>query len=341
MRTAAKISRQPIGKWGMGGNKMIAITACAAALAAGAAGLLLCSEYEKKHFVTDQYEIESPKLPDGAAFRCVFLSDLHDNVYGTDNEPLVAAIRAFKPDAVLIGGDMMVCKGKGNLTVTVSLLEKLTSFVPVYYANGNHEERMNRERDVYGDLYDRFRVELKRLGVHYLSDRSEEINPWIRVTGCNLREVYYKHHFTVPELPVEEISERVGTVADDMGLHRMKESHFSARTEGTSDWAEEQGRTGDEKYEILLFHSPLFFETCRKWGADLTLCGHFHGGTIRIPGLGGVMTPQYQFFLPWCAGRFDADGKTMIVSRGLGTHSINVRLNDRPELVCVTVRGKQ
>lgn len=296
---------------------MIAITACAAALAAGAAGLLLRSEYEKKHFVTDQYEIESPKLPDGAAFRCVFLSDLHDNVYGTDNEPLVAAIRAFKPDAVLIGGDMMVCKGKGDLTVTVSLLEKLTSFVPVYYANGNHEERMNRERDVYGDLYERFRMELKRLGVHYLSDRSEEINPWIRVTGCNLREKYYKHHFTVPELPMEELSERVGTVA------------------------EEQGRTGAEKYEILLFHSPLFFETCRKWGADLTLCGHFHGGTIRIPGLGGVMTPQYQFFLPWCAGRFDADEKTMIVSRGLGTHSINVRLNDRPELVCVTVRGKQ
>lgn len=118
----------------------------------------------KKHFVTDQYEIESSKLPDGAAFRCVFLSDLHDNVYGTDNEPLVAAIRAFKPDAVLIGGDMMVCKGKGDLTVTVSLLEKLTSFVPVYYANGNHEERMNRERDVYGDLYDRFQIELKRLG---------------------------------------------------------------------------------------------------------------------------------------------------------------------------------
>ena len=223
---------------------MLAITACAAALAAVASGLLLRSEYEKKHFVTDQYEIESPKLPDGAAFRCVFLSDLHDNVYGTDNEPLVAAIRAFKPDAVLIGGDMMVCKGKGDLTVTVSLLEKLTSFVPVYYANGNHEERMNRERDVYGDLYERFRMELKRLGVHYLSDRSEEINPWIRVTGCNLREVYYKHHFTVPELPMEELSERVGTVADNRGLHRMKESHFSARTEGTSDWAEEQGRTG-------------------------------------------------------------------------------------------------
>ena len=37
---------------------MIAITACAAALAVVTVGLLLRSEYEKKHFVTDQYEIE-------------------------------------------------------------------------------------------------------------------------------------------------------------------------------------------------------------------------------------------------------------------------------------------
>ena len=60
-----------------------------------------------------------------------------------------------------------------------------------------------------------------------------------------------------------------------------------------------EGESG--QYQILLLHSPLFFEECRRWGADLTLCGHFHGGTIRLPFLGGVMTPQFQFFIPWCA----------------------------------------
>ena len=35
------------------------------------------------------------------------------------------------------------------------------------------------------------------------------------------------------------------------------------------------------------------------------------------------------------------DMKRQAAIRGLGTHSINVRLNDRPELVCVTLRGKQ
>ena len=73
----------------------------------------------------------------------------------------------------------------------------------------------------------------------------------------------------------------------------------------------------------------------------MTLAGHFHGGPIRIPGLGGVMTPQYQFFLPWCAGDFERDGKRMIVSRGLGTHSINIRLNNRPQLAVIYLKKKQ
>ena len=83
---------------------------------------------------------------------------------------------------------MMVCKGKGDLTVTVSLLEKLTSFVPVYYANGNHEERMKRERDVYGDLYDRFRWNSKAWGFINLSDRSDGgsirgSSDWVQFAG--------------------------------------------------------------------------------------------------------------------------------------------------------------
>lgn len=51
------------------------------------------------------------------------------------------------------------------------------------------------------------------------------------------------------------------------------------------------------------------------------------------------MTPQFHFFLDCCGGCLKTEGKTMIVSRGLGTHSINIRLNNRPELVTVKVKG--
>ena len=56
------------------------------------------------------------------------------------------------------------------------------------------------------------------------------------------------------------------------------------------------------------------------------------------------MTPQDQFFYPRCAGYFELPGSEkeksrMIVGRGLGTHSINIRLNAKPQVVVVRLCG--
>lgn len=274
------------------------------------AGFFARSEYEKKHFVTETFELTSEKLRKPER-NFVFLSDLHNNQFGKNQEKLLRAIEKARPDAVLIGGDMMVCKrGKLDLEPSLELVRALAGKYPVFYANGNHEERMKREREVYGDSCQTFCQELEKAGVVYLSDESAEFGDDIRITGCNMQERYYRHRFTVPRMEEGELERHVG-----------------------------RGESG--QYQILLLHSPLFFEECRRWGADLTLCGHFHGGTIRLPFLGGVMTPQFQFFLPWCAGRFDREGKTMIVSRGLGTHSINIRFCNKPQLVHIRLRKKQ
>ena len=277
-------------------------------LAVAAGGCIARSEYEKKHFVTESFTICSEKLQ--GEKNVVFLSDLHDNTFGRENERLLGSIAQIKPDFILIGGDMMVCrKEKLDLTVTVKLVTELVKSYPVFYANGNHEERMKRKRAEYGDSYDVFLKELEKAGVTYLSNQSVTVGEDLRITGYNVKTPYYHHRFTVPKMRKEEIEESVG-------------------------------KADGKRYQILLIHSPLFFDCCRSWGADLALCGHFHGGTIRLPFLGGVMTPQYQFFLPWCAGRFDREGKTMIVSRGLGTHSINIRLNNRPQLIHIRLKGK-
>ena len=118
----------------------------------------------------------------------MFLSDLHSNEFGEENERLLRAIDRIRPDAVLIGGDMMVCKkGKLDLAVCLNLVERLASKYPVYYANGNHEERMNREREHYGNSYDRFREALEQAGVIYLSDCSACLGEDVRITGCNMK----------------------------------------------------------------------------------------------------------------------------------------------------------
>ena len=49
------------------------------------------------------------------------------------------------------------------------------------------------------------------------------------------------------------------------------------------------------------------------------------------------MTPQYDFFSDRVVGMKDINGRKLIISAGLGTHSINIRLNNKPEIVVINV----
>ncbi len=202
---------------------------------------------------------------------------------------------------------MVVKPGKANLDVTRGLLAGLKRLgCPIYYANGNHEQRMRKETEIYGTLYRDFRKLLKEFGVHYLADDTLFLGDDIAVSGLDIDRRYYRD--LTPEIM-------------DQGYIRRR-----------------LGSPDPERFQILMAHSPLFLDAYAGWGADLTLAGHFHGGTVRLPFLGGVMTPQYQFFLPWCAGTFEKQGKQMIVSRGLGTHSINIRFCNKPQVVAVKLK---
>lgn len=282
--------------------------------AAAVAGMacLARSEYEKRHFVVEASEVVSGKLKKDRTL--VFLSDLHNNEFGPDNRRLVAAIDEIGPDAVLIGGDMMVVKGGRDIHIPLRLIRQLASRYPVYCGNGNHENRMTWERGVYGGLYEEYKGALTGCGVTYLEDATAGLGEDILISGADLDQAFYDKALfrRVPEMPETYLEGKLGSSC---------------------------GEDGPVRFRILLAHSPLYFAAYAGWGADLTLAGHFHGGTIRLPHLGGVMTPQYQFFLPWCAGDFEYEGKRMMVSRGLGTHSINIRLNNRPQLLVVRLKA--
>lgn len=291
----------------------------AGGVAVTAAGLIR-SGYERRHFVIEETTIYSEKIRNPRTL--VFLTDLHDKEFGEGNEELLTAIRTVRPDVILIGGDVMVAKpGKANLEVTRRFLDGLcevqsqttgeNSGKPfrIYYGNGNHEQRLGRETDLYGNLYRQLRVLLKERNIAYLSDRSVNLSEQIRISGLNLDPAYYRD-FVPAHMGEDYINKHLG--AADPG-----------------------------RFQILLAHSPLYFKQYAQWGADLTLSGHFHGGTIRLPFVGGVMTPQYQFFHPYCAGQFEQDGKHMIVGRGLGTHSINIRFRNRPQLLVIRLLPKQ
>lgn len=272
-----------------------------AAMAAAAGGLAR-SQYERNHFVVEETRIVSAKIQKPRTL--VFLTDLHDKEFGPDNEQLLEAVRSAAPDAVLIGGDTMVTKpGRCDMGVTRRLIAGLTEIAPVYYGDGNHEQRLWRRAKEYPGKYREFLRILKIYKVIYLRNRSALLGEDIRISGLDIDRKYYRKFASA----------------------KMEEGYVERRL-GTAD----AGR-----FQILLAHSPLFFKVYADWGADLSLAGHFHGGTIRLPLLGGVMTPQYHFFLPCCAGTFERGGRRMLVGRGLGTHSINIRFRNLPQVAVI------
>ena len=87
------------------------------------------------------YELASPKIHDETVF--VFLSDLHGLEHGPANSRLLEAVDRIGPDAVLVGGDMLVESEDSPYRVPLRFMKDLAGKHTVYAANGNHEMRLS------------------------------------------------------------------------------------------------------------------------------------------------------------------------------------------------------
>ncbi len=275
--------------------------------------MLVRAAYELTHFEIKRYYVTSGKIPE--AFhktKIVFLSDLHNTEYGEKNERLLEAIKGEKPDYIFIGGDMLVAKTGKSFLPALSFVKKLAENYPVYYANGNHEYRLKIYPQQYGEnVYEDYVTALKDAGVIYLCNESIKIrrqNQEIIVAGLEIDAMYYHR---LKRIKMSEIY-----VPSLLGLHK------------------------DKNFCILLAHNPIYFSQYAKWGADLVLSGHVHGGIVRIPFLGGVISPQLTLFPKYDAGVFSEENSRMILSPGLGVHSIPFRLFNMPQMQVITLESR-
>ena len=149
------------------------------------AAAVLAEVWRELHcFKITRYRIRTSKIKgDAGKVRIAFLSDLHNHVYGKENEELLLAIREAKPDLILAGGDMLVGKAGRDWTAAADLMKKLPQIAPVWCCNGNHEQRMHEQQEIYGKEYGYYENELKKAGIHVLVNGSEEIP----VNGMKLR----------------------------------------------------------------------------------------------------------------------------------------------------------
>lgn len=237
----------------------------------------------------------------------VFLSDLHNRQYGDKNETLFNDIVRLEPDFIVFGGDMITsCMEKWNdYSDTLAFIKRLADLYPVYYGMGNHEERLKRRPEKFPQgEYERLTESLKKINAPIIDNDKIILNELgITIYGINIEHRFYQKVIT-KTLPIGYIKDKLGDINNDT-------------------------------YNILIAHNPEHFKTYSDWGADLVLSGHVHGGIIRLPLLGGVISPALKLFPKYDGGLFTQNASNMVLSRGIGSHTVPIRVNNKAELILI------
>ncbi|MFL5318701.1 MAG: metallophosphoesterase, partial [Myxococcaceae bacterium] len=96
-----------------------------------------------------------------------------------------------------------------------------------------------------------------------------------------------------------------------------------------------------DRYRIVVLHTPDDVEHAAERKPDLYLAGHTHGGQVRIPLYGAVIT-ESAFDKKYEMGEYRVQETTLFVSRGVGVEPgmPRIRFDCRPEIAVIDLIGE-
>ncbi len=253
-------------------------------------------------FVIKKYRCRTEKLKKDV--RIILLSDLHNKVFGKKNAKLLEAIYKIDPDMILIAGDMYTSVPGGDIKTAWELVCTLAARYPVYYGNGNHEHKTRIYPEQFGTMYQEFTDKINQAGVSHLVNEKVYLPAFnLDIYGLEIGREYYKKFKCV----------------------HMEKAYLEQLL----------GKPDKNRVSMLIAHNPDYFKTYAAWGADLVVSGHVHGGLMKLPVLGGVISPAIRLFPAYDGGQFKEENSVMILGRGLGTHTLPIRIFNPGELVVI------
>ena len=267
-------------------------------------GFLVFLYQQNNMITTTQLTVESDRLPESFdGYRILHLSDLHGKSFGKNQKDLVDKIEEAHPDVIFFTGDLIDSR-RYNEEHSLELLKRITDIAEVYYVNGNHEGRSGR--------FDGLEKSLLDIGVNVLRNTTKTIEKG----------------------------------SDEIYLMGLDDPTFDYRIQGK--WMSikdvlahlHEGIDNEDSFKILLSHRPEIFPLYSQSNIDVTLSGHAHGGQIRLPFIGGILAPGQGFFPKYHTGKYEENGSSLIVSRGLGNSIFPQRLFNRPDIIIVELKKK-
>ena len=282
-------------------NKKILILVLAVLLLIAAAAWAGVSAYEcSREVTTVRYEVETDLEE---AIRLVQLTDLHGKVFGEENDLLIQRVAEAQPDLILMTGDM-VDRDDENADVVCALIRALTDIAPVYYCYGNHE-------------------------YSWMDAHGESLTPVLEDAGAVVLDVSYL------DMEVKGQPIRLGgyhAYYRQPGMYLVTEEERRRQLDFCDDFE------NTDRYKILLNHIPtawLDWGYIDKFPVDLVLSGHYHGGLVRLPGIGGLYAPYVGLLPEYTQGLFEGAQADCILSTGLASGMPVPRINNLPQIVVV------
>jgi predicted MPP superfamily phosphohydrolase len=272
-------------------------------LGAAAAVALYAGEIERHRIEVTEHEIALRGLHaafDG--FRVVQISDIHMDEFTEAFflRRVVERVNSLRPDAVFLTGDY-VSDGIGSRK----------------YAIGAGWQCANLLRDL------QCKQVYASLGNHDVAVGSRAVTDALTANGIPVLNNYC--------LPMERGNGRfwLAGVDDPVYGHPKPELAIPASI-----------RNLPNEPVILLCHAPDYADhlllTPAGSAVGLMLSGHTHGGQIRLPLIGGLITNKLG--RKYVQGYFRLGGMQLYVNRGIGTSGLPLRFDCLPEITLLTLR---
>ena len=253
--------------------------------------------------VTD-YEISSVKTNNN--INIIMIADVHDHHCKVKDE-IVYRIEQLNPDIILCVGDIIDNESKSDKG-TIEFLDSLTEIADVYFSLGNHELEYHDSRELIEDI--------KNTGAKVLDNGYQDIavnGNMIRIGGM------YDYAF----------SQETG----DIDQETMKSDVYRFLTEMKQT----------SSFQLMMAHRPdsFIFGNAYKWDFDLVVSGHYHGGQMILPYVGGLYAPELGWFPEVDYGHYKLKDMDMIVTRGISSSDeLFPRFNNPPEIVSITLKAE-
>ncbi|WP_300081570.1 metallophosphoesterase [uncultured Thomasclavelia sp.] len=254
--------------------------------------------------VTD-YEISSAKINNDA--NIVMIADVHDQHCKVKNQ-IIDRIKQLEPDIILCAGDIIDNESESD-KITIEFLSSLSEISDVYMSLGNHELEYPDSKQLIEDI--------KNTGIKILDKEYQDIavnGNTIRIGGM------YDYAF----------SQETGNIDQKT----MKSDVYSFLTEMKQT----------SSFQLMMAHRPdsFIFGNAYKWDFDLVVSGHYHGGQVILPYVGGLYAPELGWFPEVDYGHYKLKDMDMIVTRGISSsNELFPRFNNPPEIVSITLKAEK